>query len=748
MRSVFRATTFGLLIGIGGLLATILPFVQQIEEDLGLGLLFKIRGFREAPNDVVVVSIDRDSAARLDLSGIPSRWRRTVHARLIEQLTRAGARVITFDVYFTEPRSQDEDQRLAEALKEAGNVVLAEPVRARDVAAASDREDSPVDHHRIFKSVKPISVLAEAAVASAPFVLPRYPVKVSQYWTFQTSIGELPTFPVVAFQLYSLPVYADFLSLLKKVSPESTDMLANQGSELIASARRMREVRAVLQRDPRIAQKMIGELENSRLAHRDVTKYRLLRSLIELYGGGNHRYLNYYGPPRTLATLPYDRVLGLEKNSDSALERKIRGKAVFVGLSEILLTENEDSFYTVFGSPDGVFLSGVEIAATAFANLMEDFPVRPLGKPYVIWLILGWGLLIGVVCRSARLVVAGVALLCLSGAYLYMVTQQFTANGVWYPILVPLFLQNVSGFLGASFWNYYEVRRERQNIRNALGFYVPAEVVQQLAKDVLDLKKGDQTVYGVCLFSDAAGYTTVSEAMGVQQLGDHMRRYLDAAFQPIKQNGGLILDLKGDSILAIWRGGRSDAELHARACNAALGVAQAVNRFNCASDRFRLPTRIGVHAGQLFLGNVGSGEHYAYGARGDAVNTASRLEGLNKILGTKILVSDEVLAATEGFLSRRAGAFLLKGKSQPVVVHELIGRINEASEGQKNARDGFADAFDSFQRHEWGEAREKFHCLAQSADDALASYYRTLCEGYEKHPPADARFDIISIEEK
>ncbi len=748
MRSVWRATTFGFLIGIGGLLAAFIPFIQHIEEDLGLGLLFKMRGVRKAPDDVVVVSIDRDSAARLDLSGSPSRWPRSTHATMVERLARAGARVITFDVYFTEPRSSEEDQRFAGAIKEAGNVVLAEPVRARDVAAASAHEDGPVDHHRLFKSVKPIPVLAEAAVTSAPFVLPRFPVKVSRYWTFQASIGDFPTFPVVAFQLYALPVYSDFLRLFKKVSPEMSDTFPDDGSELISAARQTRGARHGFRKDPRVAQKMIGELERSQLAHHDVRKYRMLRSLIDLYGGGNHRYLNYYGPPRTLATLPYHEVLKLELDADASLQDKVHGKAVFIGLSENLLTENEDSFYTVFGNPDGVFLSGVEIAATAFANLMEDSPVRPLGNYYIVWLILGWGLLIGVVCRVARVVVAAVAVLGLSGAYLYVAAQQFAANGVWSPILVPLFLQNASGFLGASFWKYYEVHRERKNIRDALGFYVPAEVIHQLANDVMDLKKGDQTVYGVCLFSDAAGYTTVSEAMGAQQLGEHMRKYLDAAFRPIKENDGLILDLKGDSILAIWRGGRSDAELRTRACHAALGLAEAVKRFNSASERFKLPTRIGVHAGQIFLGNVGSAEHYAYGARGDAVNTASRLEGLNKIVGTRILVSDEVLAGTEGFLSRRAGAFLLKGKSQPVTVHELTGRVNEASEGQKAARDGFADAMESFRRRCWSEAREKFQSLAQSTDDELAGFYRRRCEEYEKHPPRDIRADVILIDEK
>jgi adenylate cyclase len=747
MSGFLRGTVFCLLIGVVGLIASYVPLVQRLEEDLGLGLLFKLRGIKEPPRDVVIVSIDRDAAAQLNLSGNPSRWPRVTHARLVEELVRAGAKVVTFDVYFTEPRSLDDDRRFAAAVRKAGNVVLAEPIRARAVVADSSRKATSVDH-RIVNVVKPIDDLWQAAAASAPFVLPRLPVKVSKYWTFQTSAGNTPTFPVVALSLYALPVYADFVQLLERVNSEYARTLASDASNLNNAVKSMRQIRALFENESQMARKLIDELDNSYVAARDIRKYRLLRALIHLYGGGNYRYLNFYGPPRTIATVPYHEVFRLGRNPEAHSRFDFRGKAVFVGVSEMLLTEGGDSFYTVFPNSNGVFLSGVEIAATAFANLLEDAVVSPIDAGKNIGVLLGWGFLIGVIACLSSIWGLLFAVPCLSGAYLIAAKWQFASYNTWYPIIVPLVIQNISCLSGAIFWNYMQSHRERQNVRKALAFYVPSEVVNQLAKDILDLKKGDQTVYGVCLFTDAAGYTSVSEAMSASELGEYMRKYFDAAFQPIKRNGGLIVDLKGDSILVLWRGDCSDSDLRRRACNAALEVAEAVRRFNDTHDRFKLPTRIGVNAGQIFLGNIGAGDHYTYGARGDAVNTASRMDSLNKRIGTKIVVSDEVLKGIEGFLTREAGSFHLKGKSVPIIVHELIDRLDRASEAQKKSKAVFANAMEVFRRREWSEARKKFECLARSGNDGLAAFYTRLCKEYEKQPPAESWAGTTTVEDK
>ena len=263
------------------------------------------------------------------------------------------------------------------------------------------------------------------------------------------------------------------------------------------------------------------------------------------------------------------------------------------------------------------------------------------------------------------------------------------------------------------------------------------------------MRRGGETVFGVCLFADAAGYTPFSERFEPRRLREIMHQYFEATFAPIRQNGGLVVDLKGDSILAIWKAAQPEMTLRQQACDAALGLAKAVRGFNQRLETLQLPTRIGLHAGELFLGNIGAGEHYEYGVTGDTVNTASRMDGLNKYLGTQILVSAEVIHELKGFLAREAGSFLLKGKTQPVVVYELLCRLEEAEEKQQRASAIFADALAAFRQRAWGEAKTSFNrCIDLLGEDSLSQFYLKHCEQYLKHPPDKSWTGVIEMVEK
>ena len=186
-----------------------------------------------------------------------------------------------------------------------------------------------------------------------------------------------------------------------------------------------------------------------------------------------------------------------------------------------------------------------------------------------------------------------------------------------------------------------------------------------------------------------------------------------------------------------------------QACHAALGVAKAVRQFNQSFETVKLPTRVAIHVGQIFLGNVGTEEDYRYGAQGDTINTASRMDGLNKYLGTEILVSEEVIHNLDGFLTREAGRFRLKGKAQPIVVHELLCRMEECDEKQIRACAIFAEALHAFRRQSWDEAKAKFHQHRENSGEyGLSNYYLKLCEQYEKNPPGEGWDGVIDLEEK
>jgi adenylate cyclase len=745
-----KTLLFGLLIALLGVAASFVDVIHELEEDSGLGLLFKLRGTKPPPSEVVIVSIDRESSERLGLPDNPDRWPRSLHAQLIERLAREGASVIVFDLYFVDPRSSGEDDELAVAIRNARNVVLAEPLKAKDIPA-SQVGGVITAEHRIVQTVKPLALISRAAFASAPFVLPKLPIKVNQYWAFQTAAGDSPTFPVVAFQLHTLFAYEEFLRLLKAANslaarslPEKTEALQAGGA-----TRLIRELRAIFESDLSLADRMRAELKRSGLAERDPSKAAFVDSLIGMYGGADHRYLNYYGPPRSLRTLPLHQVVSVDETSGGEMPIDFKGKAVFVGLSEIALTERKDSFYTTFSRTDGVFLSGVEIAATAFANLLQNIPIAPVSPLMLVALVFCWGLVIAVVGRLTTTLLAPLAVAGTGLVYLFAAVFRFQSDGTWYPIVIPIFIQSPLALVGAVLWNHFETNKERRNIRKALSYYVPDEVVDHLAANIADIRRDDQTLYGACLFTDCEGYTTVSEKISAGELNDFMQKYFAAIFEPIRQNGGRIAGLKGDAVLAVWRGARDDPAIREKACAAALGIASAVQQFNESLQTFKLPTRIAVHAGEIFFGNIGAQDLYQYGVMGDTVNTASRMDGLNKQLGTEILVSEELIRDVTRFLTREAGIFLFKGKAQRIRVYELLARTDDAAEIQHKACAIFAEGLSAFRCRSWPRAEGKFQeSAALLNQDRLSKFYLRLSDQYKSRPPEVPWEGVVELEEK
>jgi adenylate cyclase len=748
-----KAVALGLLTGLAGLAVGLTPLGFDLEESVGLDLLFRLRGERQPPPDVLVVSIDKASADRLSLPEDPKQWPRALHARLIETLTREGAAVVAFDVFFGEPRADEEDRLLAEALRKSRNVVLCEILRGERVPVPGKKKIA-LAGLSILSIKSPIPSLAGSAAGLAPFPLPKVPVKVSQFWTFTAGVGDKPTLPVLAFQVYALSVYGDFLDLLEKAAPGQTKRLPGSKEEVMEQRgveQLVKAVREVARGDPQFAERMLEELDKLPALSGHAQKRRLLRSLIKLYQSEESRYLNFYGPPRTVATVPYHQILHLgEPGEGEGTHLDLKGKAVFIGSSEIVRIEQKDGFHTVFSQEDGLDLSGVEIAATAFANLLEDLPVRPLKAPAYFTVLFLWGLAVGFVCRLWPTLLAVLFTLGVCAAYLLATAHQFAVAGQWYPLVLPLFIQAPFALIGAVVWNYLDAQRDRKNIRKAFGYYLPPAVVDELSKNVSDVTTGSRLVYGICLSTDAEQYTALAESMDPSELGQLMNRYYHTVFHPVKQYGGFVSDVKGDSMLAIWAAANPDPAIRKQACHAALDIASGVSRFNQSSGALRrLPTRIGLHSGFILLGSVGALDHYEYRPVGDIVNTASRIEGLNKYLGTRVLVSEEVIQGLEDFLTRELGRFLLVGKSRPITIYELICHIEESTEQHQAACACFAEALDTFRGQEWDKAMERFSAiLDRVGEDGPSRYYAGLCLQYQSHPPEASWEGVVRLEKK
>jgi adenylate cyclase len=661
--------------------------------------------------------------------------------------------VIAFDMLFEEPRPAEEDGLFADAVQRAGNVVLCE-LLSRETVSVRDQEGTQAGNVYIETLVPPIPLLSRSAVALAPFPLPKVPDRVTQYWNFKASAGDIPTLPVVAFQIFAREVYEEFHRLLAELEPSYVrERLLNKDSPSTNGTplRTIRQSREILLAKPSLGREMLHALERpTRQPTPAAQQQRLLRSLIQIYQGPESAYLNFYGPPGSITTIPYHQVLPQgEEDAPSSRSFHLGGKAVFVGVSELLRPEQKDGFYTVFSEPDANEMSGVEIAATAFANLLEDFPVRPLG----LWAHLGtlvlWGAVSGLLFYLLPVLLAVLSIVGLDFLYLLFSKAQFASSGLWLPVGVPLMVQGPLAFFGAVLWKYFDTHREREHIRRAIGYYLPNNAINQLARNVADIKANNQLVYGTCLFTDAGQYTTLSETMDPVGLNRFMSAYYETLFKQVKKHEGIVINIVGDSMLALWAGAQGDVSLRERACMAALDIGNAVKRFNDSSGTVPLPTRLGLHSGTILLGNIGAEDHFEYRPMGDIVNTASRIEGLNKYLGTGILASEEVCDQLQGFVFRELGQFLLAGKSNPVLIRELICRDGECSETDRALCSSFAMALGAFRARKWEEALELFAAARRiSGRDHPSDFYIERCREYQTRPPEGPWSPVISLKNK
>ena len=740
MTQLYRTAVASMLVGAFGMVMSLTPFGMELEENLGLHLLFKTRGKRRAPPDVIIITLDKASADFLHLPSAPRKWPRSLHARLINKLIEKNPAVIAFDMIFSETGPAEQDNIFAAAIRHAGNIVLGEWLKT-DKVPLIDQSGGHTGNLNIEKIVPPIPLLAESALASAHFSLPKVPVKVNSYWAYKTGAGDLPTLPVVVFQIYAMTVYDELIRWLKTVNPDLTKRLPVSSKNVFADKSVkdiIRLLRDYFEQNPSIAKKLLERLRVSKTLATDAKQNQILVSLIQMYQSPKSPYLNYYGPAGTIRTISYHQIIDDPKNpTGGSIPDDLNGKVIFIGLSEQLRPEEKDGFYTVFSQPNGLDISGVEIAATAFANILENSPVEPFKLGVHIAIVALWGAVLTILCLLSPPVIAAGSVVGFSLLYMGLAHFQFKHHGLWYPLIVPLFFQAPVAFFGAVLWKYFQANRERRNIRTAFGYYLPDDVVNRLAKNMSDIRGGSRVVYGICLFTDAQHYTAFSETMAPEELSSFLNTYYEAIFEPVRKNSGIISDVKGDSILAIWATAHPDATARNRACCAALDIVRAVEQFNQPLDDRQLPIRIGMHSGYISLGNVGAMDHFEYRPVGDIVNTASRMEGLNKFLNTQILVSEEVLDQLDGFCKRRLGKFILAGKSKPVEVCELICKAEEVKEKQKSLCNVFARGIDAYQRRAWRPAIDFFNgALKLDSTDGPSRFYLELCEKYRAEPPA------------
>ncbi|MGE4219355.1 MAG: adenylate/guanylate cyclase domain-containing protein [Alphaproteobacteria bacterium] len=288
-------------------------------------------------------------------------------------------------------------------------------------------------------------------------------------------------------------------------------------------------------------------------------------------------------------------------------------------------------------------------------------------------------------------------------------------------------------------------------LRNFARF-VPTDIVRRIVESGDALEIGGRRQPVTMMFTDVAGYTTMAERVAPEELMRRTSRYFDEMTAGVTAHRGVVDKFIGDAVMALWNAPTEDPDHVAHACEAALDCRDRVAAFNrdaVAKGMPPLPTRFGVHTAEAVVGNVGSADRMNYTAMGSAVNMAARLEGLNKVYGTTILVSADVVAATGGrFLCRRIDRVLPKGALTSMEVHELLSQRPADPALERMAVD-WAAAMDAHDARDWVRAAALFEAFAAAYPaDGAAQRYAERCTGFKGAPPAADWAGVTVMESK
>lgn len=365
-------------------------------------------------------------------------------------------------------------------------------------------------------------------------------------------------------------------------------------------------------------------------------------------------------------------VVPLMQANPAILETWFKDRIVIVGADLPLVDRHETPLSTQGLVKNAI--PGAVIHAHIISQILDGRIAREMTRAQTFMILFGLAALATLLGQSqVRLtmrMIAGVAVLIVYFGAMFSLIGTGGAPG---PVAAA-FVTMACGFLGGANYDAFMSRKERRFIQSAFGQYLAPELVEQLIEDPDALKVGGRRRTLSFMFTDIAGFTTLSEQMDPDGMAEMLNRYLDGVCEIIIANNGVIDKFIGDAVVALFGVPNGDLSHAANAIACARQVDAFCEAFRAKPGHEKLgETRIGVHTGLATVGNFGGHARFDYTAIGDAMNTAARLESANKTFGTRIAVSGDCLAAAEGRLSddtgrQLIGRVVLKGKSEPLLV--------------------------------------------------------------------------------
>jgi len=739
LKKLFSINPATITFAVIGIVCTLFVSGSPIFELIELktyDLRFRSRGYLKPTPAVVLALVDEKS---LDTEGRWP-WPRSKIARLVDILSRDGAKVIGFDIGFLEP---DENSRLGlvqqlgreiETLK-IDNPRLSAFIQQRQLEADNDRALAKAIHN-----------------ASSSVVLGYFFHMSESDFDYKILPGQVEK-QIERISDSKYPIVMDTRSgngidpFITAFMPESNLTIFTEAAAASGYYSVKADPDGVVRWLPLIIK--CGEdlfpplsvlctwifLDRPQLivnvADYGVKGIQMGPRFIPTDENGE-MLINFLGPVKTFPHISISDILSGRVSADT-----FTGKIVLVGATAM-------GTHDLRATPLSPLYPGVEIHANVIDNILTgEFITRPKwSKIYDVLAIVMLGTLTGLALPRMSAIKGLCLAVGLFAAYIVAARWLFVSQRVWLNMVYPLLILAIN-YTALTAYHYVAEERERKKVKGTFRQFVAPLVIDELLKEPGKLTLGGEEKELTVLFSDLEGFTTYSERYSPSEMISILSDYYNVMTEQIFLYKGTLKEYVGDEIMAFFGAPLDNLDHAQRACRAALSMREkrlALGIEWAKMGRPILRARTGINSGPMLVGNLGSKYRFAYGVLGDHVNLGSRLEGLNKMYGSKILIGENTarLVMNE-FLLRKIDVVRVKGRAQCVDVFELVAENgHEVPPSHNEALKEYAAGYEAYCEQHWDDAIGLFEkALEFLPEDGPSRAMAERCRIYRETPPPE-----------
>ena len=442
--------------------------------------------------------------------------------------------------------------------------------------------------------------------------------------------------------------------------------------------------------------------------------------------------INYLGPPKTFRHISISDIL-----RGRIAKGTFTDKIVLVGATAM-------GTHDLRSTPVSPLYPGIEIHATVINNILtQDFITRPnWSKIFDLLAIISLGVLTGAALPRMSAFKGLCFAIGLFALHIFVARWLFINYRAWLNMVFPLLVLSLN-YTALTAYYYVTEEKERKRIKGTFRQYVAPLVIDELLRAPDQLKLGGQEKTLTVLFSDIEGFTGYSEYYTPHEMINILSDYFEKMSEQIFAFRGTLKEYAGDELMAFFGAPLEQADHAQKACAAALAMRERLRALRLeweAVDRPALKARFGINSGPMLVGNLGSRYRFAYGVLGDQVNLGSRLEGLNKIYGTEILIGENTAnLVKDDFILREVDSVRVVGRQQCVRVYELVAESSAAiPKEQEQAFKDYASGYAAYCEQRWDDALGLFgRSLEEWPADGPSKTMAERCRFYRESPPPE-----------